>query len=155
MKKTLLMAAIALAALTMAGCKSQKTLSQAATMASPAEEVKEVEPITYTRPQRETPTVQPGDKSEAVTTVNASDASLLRNYNVVVGSFLDKNNAENYKFTMQQRGYSAYIVTNAQGWYRVIAASYDSRYEAEPVRDRIRAAYPNECRDAWLLIPQR
>lgn len=155
-KNTLLMALAIAAALTASGCKSQKTLSQAAAVADPVDEVQEVQPITYAQPQREKPVVKPGDKSEAVTAVNAADAALLRDYNVVVGSFTSKANAEAYKITMQQRGYSAYVVTNAEGWYRVIAASYDTRDEAEPVRDRIRAAYPAEsCGQAWLLIPKR
>ena len=47
MKKTLLMAFAIVAAVAMTGCKSQKTLSEAATVAEPSAEVQEVSaPIT-------------------------------------------------------------------------------------------------------------
>lgn len=164
MKKFFTMALAITAAAAMAGCKSQKTLSEAATVADPVEEVQEVAPIQYHQPAqsqpapKQKPELKAGDRAEKVSTVNAAEASLLKDYNVVVGSFGSPVNAEAYKVTMQQRGYTAFLVKNEAGMYRVVAGSYDTREQAEPVRDRIRAAYPSEqgtCADAWLLIPKR
>jgi len=156
MKKTLLMAVAILAAVTMTSCKSQKTLSEAATVVEPAAEVQEVAPITYTTPKRSTPVVQAGDRQEKVKTVNSADSGLLKDYNVIVGSFGSKENAENMKNKMVGRGYKAFLVQNESGMYRVVAGGYDNRSDATSVRDDIRSTYPTEqgtCAEAWLLIP--
>ena len=157
MKKTLLMAFAIVAAVAMTGCKSQKTLSEAATVAEPSAEVQEVSaPITYTTPKRTAPVAQAGDRQEKVKIVNASDNGLLKDYNVIVGSFGSKENAENMKNKMVGRGYKAFLVQNESGMYRVVAGGYDSRSDATSVRDDIRSTYPTEqgtCADAWLLIP--
>lgn len=157
MKKTLLMAAAIVAAVAMTSCKSQKTLSDAATVAEPSAEVQEVSaPITYTTPKRTAPVAQKGDRQEKVRIVNASDNGLLKDYNVVVGSFGSKENAENMKNKMVGRGYKAFLVQNESGMYRVVAGGYDSRPDAMSVRDDIRSTYPTEqgtCAEAWLLIP--
>lgn len=164
MKKFFTMALAVSVAVALTGCKSQKTLSEAATVADPVEEVKEVTPIQYHKPSqtqpvaKQAPVLKAGDRAEKVTTVNGAEASLLKDYNVVVGSFGSPVNAEAYKVTMQQRGYAAFLVKNEAGMYRVVAGSFDTREQAEPVRDSIRAAYPSEqgtCADAWLLIPKR
>lgn len=157
MKKTLLMAIAIVAAVAMSSCKSQKTLSEAATVAEPSAEVQEVSaPITYTTPKRTAPVAQAGDRQEKVKIVNASDNGLLKDYNVIVGSFGSKENAENMKNKMVGRGYKAFLVQNESGMYRVVAGGYDSRSDAMSVRDDIRSTYPTEqgtCAEAWLLIP--
>ncbi len=157
MKKTLLMAIAIVAAVAMSSCKSQKTLSEAATVAEPSAEVQEVSaPITYTTPKRTAPVAQAGDRQEKVKIVNASDNGLLKDYNVIVGSFGSKENAENMKNKMVGRGYKAFLVQNESGMYRVVAGGYDSRSDAMSVRDDIRNTYPTEqgtCAEAWLLIP--
>lgn len=158
MKKTLVMALAIVAALSMTSCRSSKTLSQAATVASPTEEVQEVAPITYTTPKRTTtPVAQAGDRQERVTVVDSGDAALLKDYNVVVGAFSNKANAENFKNKMRQRGYNSFLVQNASGLFRVVAGGYDTREQAVSVRDNIRSTYANDdpgtCPAAWLLIP--
>ena len=157
MKKTLLMAIAIVAAVAMSSCKSQKTLSEAATVAEPSAEVQEVSaPITYTTPKRTAPVAQAGDRQEKVKIVNASDNGLLKDYNVIVSSFGSKENAENMKNKMVGRGYKAFLVQNESGMYRVVAGGYDSRSDAMSVRDDIRNTYPTEqgtCAEAWLLIP--
>lgn len=160
MKKITLMAAVAcFTAVAMTGCKSA-TLNQAAQVAEPsaatANEVTEVAPVTYVAPRRTAPVVEAGDRQERVTLVNSAEAGLLRDYNVVVGSFGSKDNAENQKAKMISRGYKAFLVRNEQGMYRVVAGGYDTRNDATTVRDDIRNTYANEkgtCAEAWLLIP--
>lgn len=160
MKKTLVMAVAIVAALSMTSCRSSKTLTEA-TVAAPTtttvEEVREVAPITYTTPKRTTPVAQAGDRQEKVTVVNSGDAALLKDYNVVVGAFGSKTNAENFKNKMRSRGYNSFLVQNASGLYRVVAGGYDTREQAVSVRDNIRTTYANDdpgtCPAAWLLIP--
>lgn len=164
MKKTLIMALAIVAALGMSSCKGSKNLSDSKLVANPAQEVSEVQPITYTTPKRDNntpsaPVVQAGDRQERVTVVDSRDAALLKDYNVIVGAFGNKGNADNFKAKMISRGYNAFLVQNPQGLYRVVAGGYDSRQQAVSVRDNIRATYANDdpgtCPAAWLLIPAR
>lgn len=163
MKKFIILVA-ALSAVAFTSCKSKKTLTDAAIVASPAQEVKEVAPISYTKPAQQTttapaPVVNTADKDrqERVSVVNPGDAGLLRNYNVVVGAFGNINNANNFVAKMQQRGYQSFLVKNGSGLYRVVACSFDYRDEAVAARDQIKTRYANDdpgtCPAAWLLIP--
>ncbi len=160
MKKTLLMALAVVAAMSVTSCKSSKTLNQAATVAEPAavQEVSETAPIAYSTPKRTAPVAQAGDRKEKVSVVNSADAALLKDYNVIVGAFGNKTNAENFKNKMAGRGYNAFLVQNGTGMYRVVAGGYDTREQAVQVRDNIRTTYANDdpgtCPAAWLLIPE-
>lgn len=105
------------------------------------------------------PVLQPGDRTEVVNVVNGADAAMLKNYNVVVGSFGNPTNAQNYLNTMKGRGYASFLVQNASGLYRVVAASFDTREAAIATRDEIRSRYTTDdnglCPSAWLLVPTR
>ena len=178
MKKVFLLTATLLTLLMASSCKSQKTLSEAAIVADPADEVTEVTPIQYAKPvqataseavvqqpvqqQVQTP-VTPApvvvkDRTEKVYVVDNGDSGKLKGFNVIVGSFGSKTNAENQKNKMINRGYKAFLVKNESGMYRVVAASFDTREAATSIRDDIRSKYATEtgtCAEAWLLIPQR
>ena len=177
MKKVFLLTATVLTLLMASSCKSQKTLSEAAIVADPADEVTEVTPIQYAKPvqataseavvqqpvqqQVQTP-VTPApvvvkDRTEKVYVVDNGDSGKLKGFNVIVGSFGSKTNAENQKNKMINRGYKAFLVKNESGMYRVVAASFDTREAATSIRDDIRSKYATEtgtCAEAWLLIPQ-
>ena len=78
----------------------------------------------------------------------------LRAYSVVCGSFGVKSNAEGLKAQMDNEGYIAKVVYNAQNnMYRVIVESFDTRDEAARARDAFKAKYPNrkDFQGAWLL----
>ncbi|CCY91721.1 sporulation and cell division repeat protein [Bacteroides sp. CAG:1076] len=78
----------------------------------------------------------------------------LRAYSVVCGSFGVKSNAEGLKAQMDNEGYNAKVVYNAQNnMYRVIVESFDTRDEAARARDAFKAKYPNrkDFQGAWLL----
>ncbi len=171
MKKLLLLTAVCAALLTLDSCKSQKTLSEATTVAETTDDVEEIAPIQYvkTEPATSSAPVAPAaqtapapvvvqDRTERVTVVNSTESGMLKGFNVIVGSFGSKTNAENQKAKMIGRGYKAFLVQNDRGMYRVVAASFDTRESATAVRDRIRSTYSTEagtCAEAWLLIPQR
>lgn len=161
MKKFVILVA-ALSAVAFTSCKSKRTLTDAAIVAAPTQDVKEVAPITYTKPAQQTapaPVVNAADKDrqEKVSVVNPGDAALLRNYNVIVGAFGNINNANNFVAKMQQRGYNAFLVKNASGLYRVVASSFDYREQAVASRDEVKTKFANDdpgtCPAAWLLIP--
>ena len=78
----------------------------------------------------------------------------LRAYSVVCGSFGVKSNAEGLKAQMDNEGYNAKVVYNAQNnMYRVIVESFDTRDEAARARDAFKAKYPDrkDFQGAWLL----
>lgn len=160
MKKHLLIAGTLVAALTITGCKSNQksmqSLYEQATEQDAATAVEEVTPVKPSTPAKPAAPA-PKDRTERVTLVNSNEAGLLKGYNVVVGSFSQITNAEAMKNKMKDRRFNAFLVKNESGMLRVIAGGYNTREEAENVRDAIRNAYPTEtgtCAEAWLLIPQ-
>lgn len=164
MKKFIVLSAAALLAVGMSSCQSQRTLAQATAVANPSTDATEVAPVEYvakTAPEEApapAPVVMPGDRQEKVSVVDNTDNSVLKDYNVIVGSFGNKTNADNMKAKMAGRGYNAFLVQNASGMYRVVAGSFGTREAATAVRDVIRNTYPTEagtCAEAWLLIPER
>ncbi len=76
----------------------------------------------------------------------------LKNYSVVVGSFVTQANAEAARANLQKEGYDARIIKTDETikgvtpWYRVIAASYDDIASARQSRDTLRQKFVG----AWL-----
>ena len=78
----------------------------------------------------------------------------LKAYSVVCGSFGVKANADGLKARLDNAGYNAKVVYNAENnMYRVIVASYDDRVQAAQARDNFKAKYSNnpEFQKSWLL----
>lgn len=86
-------------------------------------------------------------QSEKLTAV---DGSGIKQYSVVIGSFINKTNAESLKSRMQSKGFSPVLALNDKNMYRVIVATFDNKPDAYDKRDEIRDNYP-EFSDAWLL----
>ncbi|MCH5327451.1 MAG: SPOR domain-containing protein [Coprobacter sp.] len=137
-------------------CKSKESAYKAAyekAQEKPVVETPAPEPVVV-KPVTETPTSTIKTSNEKVTTVNASDASKLKLFNVVVGSFSMKTNASGLQESLVADGYDAFLVQNPQGMYRVIAGSFDERTSATNLRESIKSRYPNRFNDAWLLIKE-
>lgn len=78
----------------------------------------------------------------------------LKAYSVVCGSFGIKANADGLKAKLDEAGYNAKVVFNAEkNMYRVVVASYDDRVQAAQAKDNFKAKYSNnaEFQKAWLL----
>ena len=70
----------------------------------------------------------------------------LKAYSVVCGSFGVKANADGLKARLDDAGYSAKVVYNAEkNMYRVVVASYDDRVQAAQARDNFKAKYSNNA----------
>jgi cell division protein FtsN len=82
--------------------------------------------------------------------ITAVDGAGIKQYSVVIGSFINKTNAESLKNRMQAKGFRPVLAQNEKNMYRVIVATYDNKTDAYDKRDEIRADYP-EFSDAWLL----
>ena len=90
-------------------------------------------------------------RKERVTTYQGEDATRLKRFSVVVGSFQNPTNARNLKERMVKAGYNAVLATNEVGMLRVIVSSFDTREEAAASRDAIKARFAPDFKDAWLL----
>lgn len=72
----------------------------------------------------------------------------LKRYSVVVGSFLNKDNADGLAKTLKNSGMDVQIVQNEQGMHRVVIFTSNSVGGAVAQVKKIRAKYP----DAWVLL---
>lgn len=159
MKKSLMMCAGFCLALAFASCGgSKESAYKKAYEKAKAQETQTTEPETEApvvtplveKPATETTVVDNSDnvavRSEALTVV---DGSGLKSYSVVVGSFSLKANALGLQKKLKGQGYNAQVAYNSSiNFYRVIAATSDSKSEAVQSRNKFRAQYP----DAWLLL---
>ena len=145
-----------------ASCKSSQSAYKAAY--EKAQEKKIEEPVTTgTTPVVTTPstttttttttttnTAPIREQSEKINAVDGNDA-LLKSYNVIVGSFRQRLNAQSLCERLRADGYPAVLAQNAQGMYRVVACSFDDRATAVQAREGLQAKYP-QFTDAWFLI---
>lgn len=109
------------------------------------EEVVEVAPVSKPRVTNES------TRSERINAAQGEDASRLKRYSVVIGSFRNKTNAYSLKERMESDGYSVVLGENEQGMLRVIVASYDDKTSAANSRDAFKIKYSPNFQDAWLL----
>lgn len=99
-----------------------------------------------------TPASSADVRQEKVTIVAGNGA--LQDYSVVCGSFGVKTNAENLKSFLDNEGYNAIIVYNAdRNMYRVVSETFSNRDAAVRARDAFKAKYPNrqDFQGSWLL----
>lgn len=108
-------------------------------------EEEEIAPVSKPR----TPDVE--SRSERITAAEGEDASRLRRYSVVIGSFVNKTNAYSLKERMENEGYNVVLGENEQGMLRVIISSFDDKADAATSRDAIKSKYAPNFQDAWLL----
>ena len=153
MNKIWLFGAAVCMVLALGSCKPKQSAYKAAyeqakekESTAPVEvEVVEVAPVS--KPRTSTATT----RTEKINAAQGEDASRLKRYSVVVGSFKNKTNAYALKERMQNDGYNAVLGENEQGMLRVIVASFDNKADAADSRDAIKAKYAPNFQDAWLL----
>jgi len=137
--------------LSVSACKSKQSAYQAAYEAAKAREMQEandqLEEVTpVTKPTQ--PAATGNFQKERLTSV---DGNGILPYSVVIGSFINKTNAESLKERMQKQGYSPVLAQNEKGMYRVIVATFNSRSSAIQERENLKDRYAPEFSDAWLL----
>ena len=137
--------------LTINSCKSKESAYKEAYEAAKAKEIQdsqleEVTPVTK-------PVYTPNNtvQKEKVTVV---DGDGIKQYSVVIGSFINKTNAVSLKDRMANQGFKSFLAQNEKGWYRVIIATFEDRASAAAERDRVKNKYDPEFQDAWLLDKQ-
>ncbi|MDR3127254.1 MAG: SPOR domain-containing protein [Tannerellaceae bacterium] len=141
MKKTIFAGiALALAVVTLGSCKPTQSAYRAA-----YEQAKSKEDVVAT-PVEASPV-----RTERIRPAAGEDATRLKRYGVVIGSFRNRTNAYSLKERMVNEGYKAVLGENEQGMLRVIVAAYDDHLEATRARDAFRAKHTPDFQDAWLL----
>ena len=130
-------------------CKSKQSAYQSAyeqakarEMAQPADN--DITPVTKPIASNET-------RQERISPVAGENASGLKLYSVVIGSFTNSTNAYSLKERMQNEGYLPILAENEQRMLRVIVTSHDNRADAEKSRDAVRSKYYPNFQDAWIL----
>ncbi len=139
----------------MASCKSSQSAYKAAYEKAQEKKIEEPAPTpapVVEQPVATTPstTAPVREQSERLNVVDANGAS-LNAYNVIVGSFRQRLNAQSLCERLREDGYPAILAQNAEGWYRVVACSFDNRPAAVQAREALQAKYP-QFTDAWFLI---
>ena len=159
MNKIVLCAATAGFLLAFGSCKPKQSAYKAAyeqakekeTTAPVTEEVDETYDEEEVAPVSKPRTSNATTRSERINAAEGEDASRLKRYSVVIGSFKNKTNAYSLKERMQNEGYHAVLGENEQGMLRVIVSSFDDKADAAASRDAIKAKYAPNFQDAWLL----
>lgn len=137
-------------------CKSKESAYKAAYEKAKQKEMEEdaksneIEEVTPITKSKSASTSTASFQKEKVTAVDGNSSGLKR-YNVVIGSFTVKTNAQSLKERMQADGYHAILAQNERQMYRVIVASYDDKASAAEERDDIKTKYSPDFQDAWLL----
>ena len=144
MKKYIILSAGLCLAMSFTGCKSNESAYKRAYEKAQAQAAQQTE-----APAQQVTETPVAGRQEKVSMVNGAS---LRDYSVVVGSFSVIANAEGLQQRLRNAGYNAQIVKNEdRNMYRVVASTFDSKYDAVQSRDQLRATYP----DAWLLYYAR
>ncbi|MBP8777567.1 MAG: SPOR domain-containing protein [Bacteroidaceae bacterium] len=160
MKKFVLMGFALCAVLAMTSCKpTESAYKQAYEKAKSAELAQEETTAETTPVVADVPVIitekstvaTPVVRSERVTAV---DGATMQEFNVVVGSFGVKANADNLIAQMKSQGFPAFSAFNASNkMYRVIIGTFANRNDAAIARDNFKAKFPTreDFQKAWLL----
>ena len=138
--------------LALGSCKPKQSAYKAAY--EQAKEKESTAPVEEVTPVSKPRTSNVSTRAERINAAQGEDASRLKRYSVVIGSFKNKTNAYALKERMQNDGYNAVLGENEQGMLRVIVASFNDKADAADSRDAIKAKYAPNFQDAWILERQ-
>ena len=128
--------------------KDKETTAPVEVVEESVVEEEEVAPVSKPR------TSNVSTRAERINAAQGEDASRLKRYSVVIGSFKNKTNAYSLKDRMQKDGCNAVLGENEQGMLRVIVSSFNDKADAADSRDAIKAKYAPNFQDAWILERQ-
>jgi cell division protein FtsN len=132
-------------------CKPKESAYKAAYEAAQAREaqgpVEEITPVSKPTSNTSSDAVQ----KEKVTVVGNDE---IRQFSVVVGSFINRTNAVSERDKMAGQGYKSFLAQNEKGMFRVIVATFSDKAGAVAERDRIKSRFYPQYQDAWILDNQ-
>jgi cell division protein FtsN len=129
-------------------CKTKQSAYQAAYEAAKQKELEETKkPIEELTPVSKP---KPPEKvqREKVTSI---DGTGIQQFSLVVGSFINKTNAESLKERLLRQGYSPILAQNEKAMYRVIIATFKDKSKAAEERELVKEKFAPEFSDAWIL----
>ncbi len=133
----------------MVACKSQKMVAVEEPEVIEAEPVAEPEP----EPVRQAEPAQIRVVEERFTFDRTEDRTThdANRYFIIVGSFINKDNAERFMTTLRGQGFTPVILLSETGFHRVSVNSYEQETPARTRIQQIRTSFP-DYHDTWLLI---
>jgi cell division protein FtsN len=132
-------------------CKPKESAYKAAYEAAKAREMQENNVEEVIPVEKPTANSAVSVQKEKVTAV---DGAGMKQFNVVIGSFLNKTNAVSLKERMEKQGFRSLLAQNEQGMYRVIIATFSDKSSAVTERNRVKEKYYPEFQDSWILDNQ-
>lgn len=149
MKKSLIWGLSLCLVLGLGSCKSKQSAYKAAYEKAKEKEIAVVEEEEEEVVEKEVERPVISDEKFQKESLEVVDGT-LRTYSVVIGSFLNKDNATRLKSTYEDKGYNCSIALNPdKQMYRVIIGSYDNKGDATTLRDSVKKKHG--LYDAWLL----
>jgi len=136
-------------------CKPKESAYKAAYEAARAREIEEtrIDEVTpVSKPSTVSTTAPDAVQKEKVTVVDVGVG--IKQFSVVVGSYINKTNAEAEKEKMAKQGFQSFLAQNERGMYRVIVATFSDKADAVAERERVKSRYYPEFQDAWILDNQ-
>ncbi|MBQ9202136.1 MAG: SPOR domain-containing protein [Bacteroidales bacterium] len=150
MKTTkMLTAGMLLCSMLFVGCKSNKEAHNAAYERAKARQ--EAQQTTAPSQKETIEVVQKSDVKEASEAIQIITGTANGTYGVVIGSFLNRTNAENLQKRMINNGYPQTVLAqNEKLMFRVIVAFFNNKPDAQEMVKKLKSDYP----DAWILIKE-
>jgi cell division protein FtsN len=93
-------------------------------------------------------------REEKVKTIEEQGPDTFYRYYVIIGSFRVLDNARSYKNDLKNDGFSAVILENENGLYRISVGAYNEETPARANIASIRSKY-SKHEDVWLLIRKK
>lgn len=161
MKRITFIAVVAIAILNVVSCKPNQELTKSAYEKAMEAAVNKPTITADTPTDGAITEIQPMVTQSTVARERNESVKVLENgtishYSIVVGSFKQLTNAKSLRNRLIDDGYTkAVVAQNAQGMYRVIACSFDTREEANIARTEITKRYPTSViKDPWMLVQE-
>lgn len=147
----LMVMSLAIAALTLSACKSNQAAYNAAYERAKAQQ-ENTQPAPEAPKQEVVEVVENSSVKEASESIEIIGKSNEKgNYGVVIGSFINRTNAEGLQKRMIDKGYTQCVLgQNEKLMYRVIVSFYEVKADAQAKVRELSKEFP----DAWILIKE-
>ena len=145
----MLMAGMLLCSMLFMGCKSNKEAYNAAYERAKAKQ--EAQQTTAPAQKETIEVVEKSDVKEASESIQIIAGVANGTYGVVIGSFINRTNAENLQKRMIDEGLPQTVLAqNEKLMFRVIVAFYNNKPDAQEMVKNLKSKFP----DAWILIKE-
>jgi len=135
-------------------CKSKESAYKTAYETAKAREATENNVVDETTPVTKSSAAATNTATVQKEKVTPVDGAGMQQYSVVIGSFVNKTNAQSLKERMSNQGYQSFLAQNERGMFRVIVATFGDKASAVAERERVKSKYYPDFQDSWILDKQ-